>query len=203
MGLDDPWDHLRITYAEQAPGFIAEALPGVDPASVRYVRHHAAHAASAGLAGPLGDASVLVCDGRGEAASHLAGRYAGGQLDVLASQPLPHSLGLFYEQATSHLGFLHSSDEYKVMALASYGTPRFAAELSRLVYADGDGGFRTEPVPWDSMVKRRAKGEPLTADHADLAASVQRVTEEVLLDLARWLHGRTGDRAWPWRAGWR
>ena len=151
-------------------------------------------AASAGLAGPLGDASVLVCDGRGEATSHLAGRYAGGQLEVLASQPLPHSLGLFYEQATSHLGFLHSSDEYKVMALASYGTPRFAAELSRLVYADGDGGFRTEPVAWDSMVKRRAKGEPLTGEHADLAASVQQVTEDVLLDLARWLHGRTGDR---------
>ena len=43
MGLDDPWDHLRISYAEQAPGFIAEVLPGVDPASVRYVRHHAAH----------------------------------------------------------------------------------------------------------------------------------------------------------------
>ena len=195
MGLDDPWDHLRLSYAEQAPGFIAEALPGVDPASVRFVRHHAAHAASAGLAGPLGDASVLVCDGRGEAASHLAGRYAGGRLDVLASQPLPHSLGLFYEQATSHLGFLHSSDEYKVMALASYGTPRFAAELSRLVYPDGEGGFRTEPVPWDSMVKRRARAEQLTGDHADLAASVQQVTENVLLDLARWLHGRTGDRA--------
>ena len=52
-----------------------------------------------------------------------------GKLEVLASQSLPHSLGLFYEQATAHLGFLHSSDEYKVMALASYGTPRFAAEL--------------------------------------------------------------------------
>ena len=195
LGLDDPWDHLRIEYARHAPGFIAEALPGLDQSAVRYVRHHVAHAASAGLAGPLGDASVLVCDGRGEAASHLAGRYAGGHLETLASQPLPHSLGLFYEQATSHLGFLRSSDEYKVMALASYGKPRFAAELGRLVYPDGAGGFRTEDVPWHSMVKRRAAGEPLTADHADLAASVQQVTEDVLLDLARWLHGRTGDRA--------
>jgi carbamoyltransferase len=194
LGLDDPWDHLRISYARHAPGFLAEALPGLDPAAVQFVRHHTAHAASAGLAGPAGDTSVLVCDGRGEAASHLAGRYAGGRLEVLASQPLPHSLGLFYEQATAHLGFLHSSDEYKVMALASYGQPRFAAELSRLVYPDGSGGFRTEAVAWDSMVKRRAKGEPLSADHADLAASVQRVTEDVLLDLARWLHGRTGDR---------
>jgi hypothetical protein len=84
--------------------------------------------------------SHLVCDGRGEAASHLAGRYAGGRLEVLASQPLPHSLGLFCEQATSHLRFLRSSDEYKVMALASHGRPRFAAELGRLVHADGQAG---------------------------------------------------------------
>jgi carbamoyltransferase len=194
LGLDDPWDHLRVTYAGQAAEFLAEALPGLDPASVRYVSHHAAHAASAGLASPYGDSSVLVCDGRGEAASHLAGRYRGGQLEVLASQPLPHSLGLFYEQATSHLGFLHSSDEFKVMALASYGRPRFAGELRKLVHADGEGGFRTLPVDWPALVKARAAGQPMTGDHADLAASVQAVTEEVLLDLVRWLHGRTGDR---------
>ncbi|HEY0717331.1 MAG TPA: carbamoyltransferase C-terminal domain-containing protein [Streptosporangiaceae bacterium] len=194
LGLDDPRDDLRIQYAREAPQFLAEALPGLDPAAVRYVRHHEAHAASAGLATPFGDTAVLVCDGRGEAASHLAGRYVGGQLEVLASQALPHSLGLFYEQVTAHLGFLHSSDEYKVMALASYGTPRFARELSRLVHADGEGGFRTEPVGWDSLVKQRRPGEPLTAEHADLAASVQRVTEDVLLDLTRWLHGRTGGR---------
>ena len=90
LGLDDPWDDLRIRYAREAPQFLAEALPGLDPASVRYVRHHEAHAASAGLAAPFTDASVLVCDGRGEAASHLAGRYTGGQLEVLASQALPH-----------------------------------------------------------------------------------------------------------------
>jgi carbamoyltransferase len=194
LGLADPWDGLRIRYAEEAPQFLAEALPGLDPSAVRYVRHHEAHAASAGLAAPFGDTAVLVADGRGEAASHLAGRYTGGQLEVLASQGLPHSLGLFYEQATAHLGFLHSSDEYKVMALASYGRPRFAAELGRRVYADGAGGFRTEPVGWDALVKRRRAAEPLTADHADLAASVQQVTEDVLLDLVRWLHGRTGGR---------
>ncbi|HEY0934014.1 MAG TPA: carbamoyltransferase C-terminal domain-containing protein [Trebonia sp.] len=194
LGLDDPFDYLRISYAEQAPQFLAEALPGLDPAAVRYVRHHEAHAASAGLAAPFGDASVLVLDGRGEAASHLAGHYADGKLEVLASQPLPHSVGLFYEQATSHLGFLHSSDEYKVMALASYGAPRFAAELARLVYADGAGGFRTGPVDWGRLVPRRVPGEPLASAHADLAASVQRVTEDLLLELARWLHGQTGAR---------
>jgi carbamoyltransferase len=80
-------------YARQAPSFIATAFPGIDPALVRYVPHHVAHAASAGLASPHGDADVLVLDGRGEAASHLAGHYADGRLEVLASQQLPHSLG--------------------------------------------------------------------------------------------------------------
>jgi carbamoyltransferase len=183
LGLDDPWDHLRIQYAQQAPAFIAEALPGLDPAVVRFVPHHHAHAASAGLAAPFG-----------EAASHLAGRYRNGQLETLASQALPHSLGLLYEEVTAHLGFLRSSDEFKVMALASYGKPRFAAELRDLVHPDGMGGFRTHPVDWAALAKARAPGQPYTSDHADLAASVQLVLEEVLLDLVRWLHGQTGER---------
>ncbi len=102
---------------------------------------------------------MLVLDGRGEAVSHLAGRYAAdGSLTVLARQALPHSLGLLYEDVTEHLGFLRSSDEYKVMALASYGTPRHLPVLREAVRATGDGGFRTDPVDWDALAKRRARG---------------------------------------------
>jgi carbamoyltransferase len=193
QGLDDPWDHLRLTYAERAPEFLASALPGLDPASVRFVPHHVAHAASAALAAPFDDSSVLVLDGRGEAVSHLAGRCIGGDLEVLASQALPHSLGLLYEDVTEHLGFLRSSDEYKVMAMASYGEPRFLAELRESVYVTGDGGFRTEARDWGALAKRLATGEQWTPDHADLAASVQRRLEEVLLELVDWLHRSTGD----------
>jgi carbamoyltransferase len=192
MGLHDPWDHLRLTYARTAPGFLATALPGLDPAAVRYVPHHVAHAASAGLASPYDDVDVLVLDGRGESASHLSGRYTGGVLDVFASQSLPHSLGLLYEEVTEHLGFLRSSDEYKVMALASYGRPRHLPELRRSVYTTGDGGFHTDPVDWSSLVKARAADEPWNDDHADLAASVQQLLEEILLDLVAALRGRTG-----------
>ena len=192
MGLDDPWDHLRLTYARTAPNFLATAMPGLDPAAVRFVPHHVAHAASAGLASPYDDVDVLVLDGRGESASHLAGRYAAGALEVFASQSLPHSLGLLYEDVTQHLGFLRSSDEYKVMALASYGNPRHLTELRRAVYATGDGGFHTDPVDWASLVKARAGDEPWTEDHADLAASVQQLLEEVLLELVSWLRGRSG-----------
>jgi carbamoyltransferase len=148
MGLHDPWDYLRVQYAETAPGFLATALPGLDPDKVRFVPHHVAHAASAGVAGPHRSSDVLVVDGRGERASHLAGHYDDGGLTRLAAQELPHSLGLMYEDVTEHLGFKRSSDEYKVMALASYGKPRFREELRDLVYTTGDGGFRTERVDW-------------------------------------------------------
>ena len=195
LGLADPWDHLRTTYAQRAPQFLASALPGLDPGQVRYVPHHVAHAASAGLAAPHPESSVLVLDGRGEAVSHLAGRYAAdGSLTVLASQGLPHSLGLLYEDVTEHLGFQRSSDEYKVMALASYGVPRHLPVLREAVRVTGDGGFRTDPVAWDALAKRRGPGDEFDAEHADLAASVQARLEEVLLKLVRWLHEQTGDR---------
>ena len=196
MGLDDNWDHLRQTYAQRAPGFLATALPGLDPAQVRFVPHHVAHAASAGLASPHHDATdVLVLDGRGECASHLAGRYDDGLLSVLRTQELPHSVGLLYESVTEHLGFLRSSDEYKVMALASYGKPRFLDELRRAVYTTDDGGFRTDPIDWQSLVKQRGSDEEWTQDHADLASTVQHRLEEVLLELLAWQHEQTQHRA--------
>lgn len=191
MGLDDPWDYVRLMYAENAPGFIAEML-GIDAAIVRFVPHHVAHAASAGLAAPFEECDVLVLDGRGECTSHLAGHYRGSHLDVFATQQLPHSLGLMYEDATQHLGFLRSSDEYKVMALASYGTPRWSPELKQVVGSDGSGGFFAEPFDWSRLTPPRDPGEEWTRDHADLAASLQDTLEAVVLDLATWLHEETG-----------
>jgi carbamoyltransferase len=188
------WESLRTLYAQRAPLFLRSALPGLDPACVQFVPHHIAHAASAHFAAPFQDSSVLVLDGRGECASHLAGRAAGGQLDVLAAQELPHSLGLLYEEVTEHLGFLRSSDEYKVMALASYGEPAFLGEFRDLVRADGNGGFRVDPIDWATFTKPVAAGGEWEREHANLAATVQTRLEEVLLDLAGWLHGQTGDR---------
>ena len=188
------WEGLRTLYAEEAPSFLKTALPGLDQSRVRFVPHHVAHAASACLAAPYVTASVLVFDGRGERASHLAGRCVDGRLEILSAQRLPHSLGLMYEEVTQHLGFQRSSDEYKVMALASYGEPRFLDRLRQAVTADGDGGFRVEPLRWADFTSPVSPGVGWSRDHADLACSVQRRLEEVLLDLARWLHQRTGDR---------
>lgn len=184
VGLDRDWEYLRTQYAERAPKFLQTALPGLDPQVVHYVRHHIAHAASASLASPFPDSAVLAVDGRGERTSMLAGTYRDYKLDILAAQELPHSLGLFYEDLTEHLGFKRSSDEYKVMAMASYGRPRHLEFMRERVYATGDGGFRTEPVDWASFSPR---GE----HNPDLACSAQRVVEEVLLDLVGWLRAHT------------
>ena len=189
-GLDGVWEDLRTLYAQRAPRFLATAIPGLDPDSVRFVRHHVAHAASAVLASPFSHSAVLVVDGRGELTSMLAGEDMDGKLDVLATQELPHSLGLLYESLTEHLGFSRSGDESDVMAIASYGSPVFADRMRELVYATGDGGFRTEPIDWSEFAPRPVGG--LHPVHADLAASVQCVLEEVLLDLAGWLRGQTG-----------
>ncbi|MEV4702699.1 carbamoyltransferase C-terminal domain-containing protein [Actinoplanes sp. NPDC049316] len=191
LGLDDPWDHLRVDYARRAPQFLAGALPGLDPEQVRFVPHHVAHAASAGLSVPE-DSAVLVLDGRGEVASHLAGVYRDGQLTTLAGQELPHSLGLLYEDLTRHLGFMHSSDEYKVMALASYGRPKYLDLFREWVHADEDGGFTVERIDWSALTKARSADGEMTEAHADLASSVQVRLEEVLLDLARWTYEASG-----------
>jgi carbamoyltransferase len=189
----DEWEGLRTLYARRAPRFLHATLPGLDQGCVRWVGHHVAHAASATFASGLDPCSVLVLDGRGERASHLSARFAGGELRLLAAQTLPDSLGLLYEELTAHLGFRRSSDEYKVMAMASYGKPRFLDELRELVRCSPDGGYRVAPIDLGAFAPPLAAGGEFEPAHADLACSVQRRLEEVLLDLARWLHERTGD----------
>jgi carbamoyltransferase len=177
------WEGLRTLYVQRAPLFMRTSLPGLDPGLVRFVPHHVAHAASATFASGFDPCGVLVLDGRGERASHLAGAFDDGRLEILAAQELPHSLGLLYEELTAHLGFRRSSDEYKVMAMASYGMPSYLDDLRALVRADGAGGFAVGDVDFARW-----------PDRTDLAASVQRRLEEVLLELVEWLHDRTGHR---------
>jgi carbamoyltransferase len=188
------WEGLRTLYVQRAPLFLRTSLPGLDPGVVRWVPHHVAHAASATFASGFDPCAVLVLDGRGERASHLAGGFADGRLDILAAQELPHSLGLLYEELTAHLGFRRSSDEYKVMAMASHGEPAHLEAFRELVRADGAGGFRIADIDLSDFAPPLEPDGEFTSAHADLAATVQARLEEVLLDLARWLHERTGSR---------
>ena len=188
------WEGLRTLFAQRAPLFLQAAIPGLEPGKVRFVPHHLAHAASAARAAGWESCAVLTVDGRGERTSHLAGVLRDGRIDVLAETQLPHSLGLRYEELTAHLGFRRSSDEYKVMAMAAHGSPEHLDEFRALIRCDGAGGFVTDPVEWSRYAPPLEPGGRWQRAHADLAASLQRRLEEVLVELAAWLHERTGER---------
>jgi carbamoyltransferase len=153
------WEGLRTMFAARADRFLGTLLPGGRWERVHHVPHHVAHAASAWGCAPFESCAVMVLDGRGERASYLAGVWRDGTFETLACQELPHSLGLRYEELTEHLGYRRSSDEYKVMAMASYGSPVHLPEFRSLIRTDGRGGFVTEPIDW----ARSPRGATATA----------------------------------------
>jgi carbamoyltransferase len=204
---ESPWDPLFLAHVANAPRQLADGAPlhlahrfrGVcwnGSYQWHFVDHHEAHAASAFLVSPFAEAAVLCLDGRGERATTTYWRASGAQLERLARVELPHSLGLLYEDITEHLGFLRSSDEYKVMALASYGAPRHADALRAMIRVGHGGAYTVEPsrLP-ERFGPARERGGPLDQRHLDLARSLQLVLEETVLALAQWLRDATGARA--------
>jgi len=200
----EPWDPLFLSYIVNAPRQLAGGAPhhlqerlalrGAPRYRWHYVQHHLAHQASAFLAAPFDDTAVLTLDGRGEAGSTQYGVFRDGEYRRLGEVRLPHSLGLLYEDVTRHLGFLHSSDEYKVMALASFGTPRLAEAMRAHVRWKGDGQYEIEPVDFTRWCAPRTRHAPFTDEHADVARAVQIVLEETALTIARWLREASGVR---------
>ncbi|RKQ93900.1 carbamoyltransferase [Solirubrobacter pauli] len=189
----DNWEGLRTLYAQRAPLFLKTVLDGWE-GDFRWVPHHLAHASSATFASGFDQCSAIVLDGRGERGSYLAGRFDQGRFAVLHVQDLPSSLGLVYEELTAHLGFRRSSDEYKVMAMASYAEPSFLEDFRRLVRADGAGGFCVDPIDFSRFAPALPPDGAWGPEHAALASTVQARLEEVLIELATWLQAQTGDR---------
>jgi carbamoyltransferase len=199
-----PWDPLFLSYVVNAPRQLAGGAPhhlakrfrGArhdGPYRWHFVEHHLAHEASAFLAAPFDDCAVLTMDGRGELATTSYGIYRDRRYRRLKQVDLPHSLGLLYESVTDYLGFLHSSDEYKVMALASYGEPIFAEQFHTLLQYRGEGSYEVSPADWTALFgPRRERGAAFTQHHMNIAASLQRVLEETVLKMAHWLHEETG-----------
>jgi carbamoyltransferase len=175
-----------------------------------FAEHHQSHAASAFFASPFEEAAVLTMDGVGEWATTSVALGRGNRLDMLKEIHFPHSLGLLYAAFTAYTGFRVNSGEYKVMGLAPYGEPRYAQTiLDHLVDLKPDGSFRLDQSYFDyctglSMTNARfetlfggparAPEAPLTQRDMDLAASVQAVTEEIVLRLTRALAAETGAR---------
>lgn len=199
-----PWDPLFLSYIVNAPRQLASGAPhhlkkrfhGVHhdgPHQWHFIEHHLAHEASAFLASPYEECAVLTMDGRGEKATTSYGLYEDRRYKRLKQVNLPHSLGLLYEAITDHLGFLHSSDEYKVMALASFGKPLYAPLLREVVQYHGGGEYEVKPAEWEKLLgPRRERGTEFTQTHMNIAASLQQVLEETVLRMVAWLHDETG-----------
>jgi carbamoyltransferase len=199
-----PWDPLFLASIVNAPGQLLDGAPHHLEKRFRdardrhryrwhFVPHHLAHAASAFHASPYTHAAVMTLDGRGEKATTGYAVGGGNRLEWLGQVHMPHSLGLLYERVTEYLGFLHSSDEYKVMALASYGKPRYLAEFRDIVRLGDGGRYTIEPLRLEERFgPRRLRGGPIDQRHYDIAHSLQVVLEETVLEIARWLHAEAG-----------
>lgn len=199
-----PWDPLFLSSIVNAPGQLVDGYPhhlqgrfkGASTKDFQwhFVEHHVAHAASAYYPSPFTDAAVLTLDGRGELATTTYNIGKGDSLIRIGQVNMPHSLGLLYERVTSYLGFLHSSDEYKVMALASYGKPVFAKDFREMIQWQGDGQYTiTDERLEERFGPTRLKNDPFTEHHFNIAHSLQQVLEETTLELVHWLHDETGE----------
>lgn len=203
-GQGSPWDPLFLSYIINAPRQLVDGVPhhlrqrfaGASLERImekwQFVEHHLTHEASAFLASPYDETAVLTMDGRGERASTSYGHYRDGKYDRIKQVNLPHSLGLLYEDVTRYLGFLHSSDEYKVMALASYGKPVYVDDFRDILREDGAGGYTVQAADLAARFgPPRGRGEQFEQKHMDIAHSLQCVLEETVLAMAHWLHGVT------------
>ncbi len=199
------WDPLFLSSIVNAPRHLVGGVPHHLQARFRgtrangpyrwhFVEHHMAHAASAFLPSPFVHAAVLTLDGRGEKAATSYSVGNGNTLHRLGQVNVPHSLGLLYEQVTEYLGFLHSSDEYKVMALASFGKPCYLSDFRELVQVGADGQYTVRsPQLTERFGPPRLRGEPFEQRHYDIAHSLQVVLEETVMELVSWLYSVTGE----------
>ena len=199
---------------------LARAFPGERFAGrLRAVEHHRAHLSSAFHVSPFAQAAAVSVDGFGDFASTAWGVGRGSDLSVEGRVYFPHSLGVFYQAVTQHLGFPHYGDEYKVMGLAPYGQPGAVPGLGRLVRPEAGGGFtldlayfrhHREPVPatWADGAPEfgplyapaleallgpgRRPDEPLTQRHRDIAHAAQAVYEDAFFNLLDAVQARCG-----------
>ena len=192
------------------PREMSRGLGGAYRRRYLFTEHHESHAASAFFPSPFEEAAILTLDGVGEWATASHGVGQGNRVHITHQQHFPHSLGLLYSAFTYYGGFKVNEGEYKLMGLAPYGEPSYAGViLENLVDLKDDGSFRLDMSYFNycqglTMTSPklhrlfggppRRPGSTLTQRDMDIAASVQRVTEEIMLRSARHVHRATGQK---------
>jgi carbamoyltransferase len=189
---------------------LRRALGGKYKRRFIYAAHHMSHAASAFFPSPFDEAAILTLDGVGEWATATYGSGRGNKVQLTHELRFPHSLGLLYSAFTYYCGFKVNSGEYKLMGLAPYGQPRYVDRiLEKIVQVKDDGSIWMDQSYFNycqglTMTSRefdkvfggppRTPESPITEREMDIAASVQKVTEEAMLKAARHVHAQTGMR---------
>jgi carbamoyltransferase len=198
----NPYDPLFLSYIINAPRQLVDGYPHhlqkrfkgtkISVEQWHFADHHVSHAASAFYPSPYIEAAVITLDGRGEIATTT---YSVGEENALiriGQVDMPHSLGLLYERVTEHLGFLHSSDEYKVMALASYGKPEFLNEFREMIKLLGNGKYTVEDQRLtERLGPVRLRHEEFKGHHFNIARSLQIALEESVIEICNWLYKET------------
>jgi len=177
---------------------------------IAFTEHHESHAASAFFPSPFEEAAILTLDGVGEWTTTSWGVGRGNKIDLSHRIRFPHSLGLLYSAFTYYCGFRVNSGEYKLMGLAPYGEPRFEPLIrEHLIDLKPDGSFRLDLAYFDYCAgltmtspkfhalmggPPRSPESPIRQRDMDLAASIQKVTEDAMLQIAQHVHRQTGQR---------
>jgi carbamoyltransferase len=204
--------NLRKTIQRSLKDYYPEIK--LNPEKILFTEHHMAHAASAFFPSPFDEAAILIVDGVGEWATLTLAKGKGSKIEFIKQQNFPHSLGLLYSSFTYFLGFEVNEGEYKVMGLSPYGDAESAQFAkfkniitTQLIHIFDDGSIRLnmdffnftfrkrmiEASKWESLfgIPMRKKKDEISIAHANLALAIQRVTEEVLLLLARTIKSLT------------
>ena len=172
---------------------------------IEFSEHHHSHAASAFYPSPFEEAAILTVDGVGEWKTNQMFYGKNGSIEPIKHIEFPNSLGLLYSTITAFLGFMVNNDEYKVMGLAAYGEPSFREEFQELIDIQEDGfyeldqdyfAYRYRKKMWskkmeDLLGEPREKGEELSQRHKNIAATLQEITEEILLKQTEHLYDIT------------
>lgn len=207
---------IEVEFARHFPGVDEKQIAK----KIKNIEHHRCHLASAYFASSFDEAALLSIDGFGDFSSCMTGTGSGNQMKVLKQVLFPHSIGIFYTGFTQYLGFNHYGDEYKVMGLAPYGKPVYLDQMRSVMEPSDNGLFKlnlsyfqhhtkgvttsisenNDPTPSRVFSDRfvevfgplRKKDEPLSQIHRDIAASVQKHTEEIIFHILTHLHKETG-----------
>ena len=199
---------LWLRHKLHLPKEMDKALNNIYKGRYIFTEHHESHAASAFFPSPFEEAAILTMDAVGEWATASFGIGRGNKIELTGEMHFPHSLGLLYSAFTYFTGFRVNSGEYKLMGLAPYGEPKYyELILEKLIDLKQDGSFRLnmsyfpychKTVMTDSKFEKlfggppRRAESPLTQREMDIAASIQAVTEEIMLRMAKHVHNQTG-----------